>query len=630
MHRFVIIFLFLWPWALLAQHGVCHRDLPAVLAPAPGLRAYHVEHYDLTIIPDYSLRHNPSLRGSVNIRLIASDTLQQIELDCSQAISIDSLDYNGEAEFAAEHAGNKLIVKLLSPMYPQQQATITIFYRATPPQSGGVFYFREHNGDTLLWTLSEPYGAREWWPCRQDLGDKADSVTVRISLPAQSDFIGVSNGLLQKIETAAGLRTYTYTHRYPIAPYLVGVAAAPYIQFDTLYQGKLGTFPIHDYAYPWDAQKADDGQKQTTELLGLFEEIFGPYPWSREQYGHAQFTRGGGMEHQTISFVINWGFDLIAHELAHQWFGDYITCASWNTIWINEGFATYSEYLAYEKLKPEGALPWLLESRKVALRAEVNSVYVPDTTSIPRIFDNERTYEKGAQLLHMLRNLIGDEAFYAGLKNYASDPRLAFGFATPFDFQQHMEKAGDTSLSRFFADWYYGEGFPVYDITARPEGDEWKIEIQQNNSSGNGHVMDMPLELLFFSRGDTFKTAVRPNAPSNVFYVSVPLRPSGIVADPEYKVLSKNTVKFIKVDEQEQFTVFIEGNGRELTIINGELHPAERIIIVDALGREMGHFEDISPGQRLNFDLRSVSRGLIFMVGQEKNGLLTRKTLWIN
>jgi len=192
------------------------------------------------------------------------------------------------------------------------------------------------------------------------------------------------------------------------------------------------------------------------------------------------------MEHQTMSFMNNLDYELVAHEMAHQWFGNYITLNSWHDIWLNEGFATYLTGLVFENL--QNGVWWpVWKSNQVSRITSSNggSVFVADTTDISRIFNGRLSYSKGAYLLHMLRWEIGDELFFRGLKNYLTDPSIANGFASQEKFVKHMEAVANTSLTEFFKDWYYGEGHPVFQLTYFPDPEnplKQKLRIRQSQS----------------------------------------------------------------------------------------------------------------------------------------------------
>jgi hypothetical protein len=277
--------------------------------------------------------------------------------------------------------------------------------------------------------------------------------------------------------------------------------------------------------------------------MEFFNEIIGLYPFAREKYGHAQFGWGGGMEHQTMSFMGSFNFNLIAHELAHQWFGDYITLASWQDIWLNEGLATYMTALTIENLKSEKDwYIWKRDRIKSITDQPGGSVFVKDTTDVRRVFDSRLSYNKGAYLLHMLRWLLGDEAFFSGLRNYFNDPNVANGFASNKQFIEHFEMAGDTSLNEFFNDWYYGEGYPLYSISFINSDDgKTLIELSQTTSHSSVDFFEMPVPVRLYNTIKTDSADFRLTNTHNdqQFLLDVGFEAASAVIDPDLWLLSK-------------------------------------------------------------------------------------------
>ena len=209
-----------------------------------------------------------------------------------------------------------------------------------------------------MWSLSEPYGSRDWWPCKNGLDDKADSIDVFITNPIA--YKAASNGILQsETPVSGGTKLLTHwKHRYPIATYLICFAVTNYSVFNRSVNLSTGVLPMQTFCYPEDSTSFSNGTINTLNAMQLFDTLFYlPYPFMNEKYGHVQFGWGGGMEHQTSTFVVSIDESLCAHELAHQWFGDKITCGSWKDIWLNEGFATHLASMYMENKYPANYLP---------------------------------------------------------------------------------------------------------------------------------------------------------------------------------------------------------------------------------------------------------------------------------
>ncbi|MCO6498304.1 MAG: T9SS type A sorting domain-containing protein [Chitinophagaceae bacterium] len=361
--------------------------------------------------------------------------------------------------------------------------SVTIFYDGVPPAVNG-----EAEGCQLknvkvgtqkypvFYTLSESYEDKDWWPCKADMQDKIDSLTFIITTP--SAYRAAANGVLVSEVTSGTNKIYTFKHKYPIASYLVAVAAAQYSVYNrgTVSIGGKNV-PVEYYILsarsPTSSQlTAMDYCKQE---LTVFSNLFGDYPYKDEKYGMYEFAWGGGMEHQTFS-AMGWSAmnskTVVAHELVHQWFGDKVTMATWNDLWIAEGFARYGEALAAEFVSGLGLNASSIRSN---YKSSANGsglrgygCYIPNSyiTSSDVLWSSaygSTVYERGAMVVSMLRTLMGDEKFFQACRNYLNDPQLAYGAATTADLQAHMEAVlGGFDLTSFFDSFVYGNGYPTY------------------------------------------------------------------------------------------------------------------------------------------------------------------------
>ena len=351
-----------------------------------------------------------------------------------------------------------------------------------------------------------------------------------------------SNGLLVgERPEAGGETTYHWKHRYPIPAYLVAIAItnyASYSDFVPLDDG--GSIEVLNYVFPENLAFAQDATASTVDIMQLFNELFGTYPFAAEKYGHAQFGWGGGMEHQTMSFMGGFSHLLQAHELAHQWFGNKVTCGSWQDIWLNEGFATYLEGLTYDyDLGPNTFPNWLSGKINQVTSQPGGSVFVTDTSSIGRIFSSRLSYSKGSLLLHMLRWKLGDEVFYQGVRNYVDAPELAFGYAKSEDLQYYLEQASGQDLQEFFDDWLYGQGYPSYAVQWYQEGSTVYVKIAQSTSHPSVDFFEMPVPLRFTNVSGSSQTPVFEHENNNqIFSFETTGEVSEVAFDPELWLLS--------------------------------------------------------------------------------------------
>jgi aminopeptidase N len=476
---------------------------------------------------------------------ITVNNTQTIQFELTNSLTVDSIKYhNSHVTFT--HISKAITIDLGTQLIANTLDSVTIWYHGIPGSGTGFgsFVTDDHNGTPIMWTLSEPYGSSDWWPCKNILSDKMDSIDVFVRTP--SAYRAASNGLLVEEIVEGGNTIFHWRHRYPIESYLVAIAVTNYAYYSDFANLSTGQLEILNYVFPENLASAQSNTPQVIPCLELFDSLAGPYPFPLEKYGHAQFGWGGGMEHQTMSFMGGFGHELIAHELAHMWFGDAITCGSWQDIWINEGFATYFTGLTYENLF--NGVYWMQWKQNVIsnITSETwGSVWCDDTTSVSRIFSGRLSYNKGAYLLHMLRWVIGDVNFFETIMNYISDPNLRYNYARTSDFVAHAEAVYGQDLEWFFDQWFYGQGYPSYTIHAmKYPNNEIHITVSQAQSHPSVSYFTMPVPVRFSLAAIEDTIVVLDNQYNNQeFIVNLDFNPSQISFDPELWIISKsNTV----------------------------------------------------------------------------------------
>lgn len=510
----------------------------------PGDNNIDVNYYGLDLTITYSPKY---LRGAATVKLkCTAPTLSSFFLDLTsattsagQGLKVDSVKTGGQ-KLAYQFAQNRLTITPAQPLNNGQLYTVTVYYQGIPngqTQSSFVFSTHERTTDPVIWSLSEPYGTPDWFPCKDTPADKADSSDVRITAP--SVFVSVSNGtLVSTTVNNNGTTTYYWRNRHPIAQYLISIALSNYTRYDTPFTYNGQTMPVTHYVYPEILSSVKSNLDLTPGMLHLFTDRFGPYPFLREKYGHAQFGRGSsGMEHQTISSMEAGAFTpaVIAHELAHQWFGDKITCRDWQNIWLNEGFASYAEAIYAESVGGRTSYSTTMNSFMASARSARGSLYVQDISNFANIFDGARSYAKGAAVLHMLRGIVGDDTFFRILRTYTSTLSLAYQTAVTEDFQSVAEQVSGLKLDYFFKQWIYGEGYPTYRylVTGTPTAKTVTVQLDQRNTIvSNPSSFTMPVQLkVQSSAGDTTVTVVN-NAFSQTVTLPTKGTVTGIVIDP--------------------------------------------------------------------------------------------------
>ncbi|WP_264565942.1 M1 family aminopeptidase [Flavobacterium sp. N3904] len=527
----------------------------------PNTQNYDITYHKLEFTVDPA---SYFIAGKVTTTFTALTNLATVTFDLTNQLTVSSVTKEGLPLTFIQNTNNELVITLPSTLNAGTSATVVIAYSGAPANGEQAFTTSTHNSSPVLYTLSEPYGARDWWPCKQDLNDKADAIDVYITAPSQ--YVSVANGVEPEAPVINGANKTTHFHHgYPIPAYLVAIAVTNY----SLYNQTGGTapnqYPIINYIYPETLPSAQTLLDQTPLILNLYESLFEIYPFHAEKYGHAQFGWGGGMEHTTVSFMVSFGRGLIAHEMAHQWFGDKITCGSWKDIWLNEGFATYVAALVIENF--DGQAAFVTEKNKMinSITSQTNgAVYLSDAdlTDTNRIFSTRLTYNKGAMVLNMLRFKMGDALFFQGLKNYLKDANLAYKYAKTPDLQSHLEAVYGSSLTEFFNDWIYNQGYPIYTITAQNlSGGQAKFTINQTQSDASVSFFEMPVPIRVFGTGGQQLDLVLNNtANGESFIENVPFTISSITFDPNKNIISKGNTATLGNENFELTTAQISLN----------------------------------------------------------------------
>lgn len=525
------------------EHFAKTRELSKVMYS--GDSKIDVTYYGL----DLTVTANPNyLSGSVIIGIkVDTSSINSCFLDLQNALTINSLLLNGSPAVFT-HIDNIITVTLDRSYVYGEEFFIKIFYQGVPGSSGfGSFEFSSHNGTPAIWTLSEPYGAPDWFPCKDTPADKADSSDVWITVADY--FTAVSNGTLESVtNNGNGTKTFYWKNHYTIDHYLISLAITNYLQYDTYFHyGQNDSMLISHFVYP---ENFNATRKQyldeTDDMIEVFSSRFGLYPFINEKYGHAEFGWGGAMEHQTCTSIGSFGPGIISHELAHQWYGDMITCKDWHHIWLNEGFATYSEAVYIEAKSGKAAYDSKIADEMFYARRADGSIWVQDITNVWEIFDGDRSYAKGGCVLHMLRGVVGDSTYFDIMRTYSAHPSVSYGVATTEDFQAIAESVYGQSLNYFFQEWIYGENEPTYTIgwdKSFMSGDIYNVTLTiYQNVNSNPSFFTMPVQIkLNTTLGDTTVTLFN-DAQTQTFQFDVIGNPQSIVFDPGNWILKNNTI----------------------------------------------------------------------------------------
>lgn len=577
-----------------------------------NVRFYRVK-LKILLSPDY-------LIGSTQIVMTFVNSQSNfISLQLSDSLHIDSVIYNSEFSSFTQTNGNVFLTRK-----PGDAADITIFYHGLPHPTGyGSFVFGNSYSSRSIWSLSEPFGASDWFPCKNSPDDKADSSEVWIE--CRSDLTGVSNGVLMSvIENPDSTKTFIWKSRYPISPYLISVAISNFTLYTNYYHySSVDSLPIQHYIYPEELVKVKPLLDKTPAMLEKFSLLFGEYPFLLEKYGHAQFGVMGAMEHQTITSIGVFTEDIMVHELAHQWFGDKITCKDWQHIWLNEGFATYGECLYKEVTYGKEAYNQAVAIKMEDAKKATGTIFVQNPQSINEIFNPYRSYAKGSVVLHMLRGVLGDSLFFKVLKSYANDSVVSYKTATTADFKSIAERVSGIPLGYFFDEWIFGENYPQYTINwnyAELQDDMSLVTMSVNQAPNTSPVFFiMPVEVKISTLVADTTFLVQNNQINQTFQFIVRGRPTSLTFDPNNKILKaksgdgiRETVRyFLAQNYPNPFNFGTTIEYEILHFVNASLK------VYDMLGREVKTLlnEKQKPGKyKVFLSSEHLSSGVYFYV----------------
>jgi len=491
-----------------------------------------------------------SINGNVTTYAqVTASSFSTYVFELNNVLTIDSLKINGTLA-SVSTTGNVRKVTLTSTLSSGSFFTAQVFYHGISPIGTGFFTQGLNtavlsSGTHIMYSCSDPNWALDWWPCKQSITDKIDSVDMWVTIP-DSTKMG-SNGLLQSVTTVApGFVQYKWKTKYPIDYYLISVAVAPYVDFSSYmhFTGSTDSMLIQQYFY--DTASFLPLYKKNFDSTGLmvdyFSTLYGRYPFYKEKYGHCFTDLGGGMEHQTMTTMGETQTVLIAHELCHQWFGDCVTYASWKDIWLSEGFASYNEQLYLEHFWSVAAAHNYRTTRYNAVMGFPDgSVYLndTDTTNVGRIFDTRLTYYKGAAVAHMLRFVApADTLFFKGLQEYQK--KYAFKTATTDSLKNVMEAVYGIPLDTFFNQWVYGQGYPTYAATWNQVGNTVYVQLVQTTSMPSSvGCFSTPLEIELKSSVADTVVKVYSNQNRQLYSFTWDRTMGNLTIDPNNWILNK-------------------------------------------------------------------------------------------
>ena len=506
--------------------------------------------YDLTYVRlELDLDPNEQyVSGTVTSHFKMLADSPNIYFDLANNLSVSNVKYHGQDLTFQQLSTDEIKINFPATITAQTMDSLSITYSGVPDSSSDAFVADFTSaGDPVLATLSEPFGAKEWWPTKQSMNDKIEKLDIKITTPEQYT-VGSNGKLMSEAILGNGKkRTYWQTN-YPIPAYLFALGISNYVKLNSTITTTGSSFPFLNYVYPSSVNASVQANLDwTTTNMQTFEDHFGLYPYRNEKYGHMQFNWGGGMEHATMTSMGGFNRSLIAHELAHQWFGDKLTCGAWNDIWLNEGFATFGEHLTYEKLlmTPAEFQNYLSNEIDFITSQPGGSVYIPDgELNFSRIFNGRLSYDKGAYVLRMIKWVLRDDQFYAALKAYQNNPAFEYNYVKTTDFRDFLTSYTGKNFTEFFNDWIFGEGYPSYQIrwTQNASTKKLTFRVGQTRSTSTVSFFEMPLPIrVSGSGGQTVYFVLDHNSNNQYFTEDVGFDVTSVTFNYDRQLLTKGS-----------------------------------------------------------------------------------------
>ncbi len=631
MRRIVFLFYLLLPALSWGQYSPETVDVLGNLLPEENTQMYIVNDtsYDVKFYHiDVFIGIDSSYIGGKVSCLIQSrqDNLEHISLDLMDYYLIDSIS----APVGSYTFSNDILTLYFNGTFAEGDLIdFTIYYHGVPQLAGGYkgLRYETHNGnEPVIATLSTPYLSHTWFPCKDGTADKADSVYVDIRIPAISyndiPLIALSNGILTQVEDLGESRIFHWQHRYPIVPYYVMIAISNYRSFQQIFTGDDYAFPIDYYVFDEHLNTAQSSMETFPDAVDFFSNIFGDYPFRNEKYGMTQLGFYGAIENQTNTIINNLSpsyFNTAVHELAHQWFGDMITCQNWHHAWLNEGFATYAAVLYQEHGGGSEVYHNAMEELEFYAGG---TVYLPDDSDPFNIFV-PIIYKKGAYVLHMLRGVMGDEDFFEALHSYAQTTEFQYNKANTENFKTICQAYSGYDLDAFFDQWIYDEYYPVYHYNYEynsASGELGLTIVQAQSAWGWRPVFEMPLEIkvTYTDASDTLLHIYNDQAIQNFSFL-LNKEVFGIIFDPHQWILKTAVfdedinVGLSGGEASVFFTYPNPSKGRFIIDFGGRTYSGLNISLRDIGGKTIFYKKYSSPQSRILIYVPDFQNGMYFL-----------------
>ena len=622
-----------------------HARVKSVRTVHPDLELYDIHYLKLDIESDNSssfIQAVASIEATVH-----ATTMNRFTIELLNGMTVSEMEINGNPVSYSHSDG--LITAGLDPALVQGEVfTIRIAYNGDGYDAGGYSKGLAHledmnpvNPGPITYSFTQPFGASAWFPCKQVLSDKIDSLDIRVTLP--SGYKAASNGVLVgTTDLGDGKIRYDWRSRYPIAYYLVVLNIFDYEEYNFYARPEGWSDSILIQNFFLDSEHIEELKAtalRTREVMDLYCKLFGSYPFKDEKYGHAIWGKSFGMEHQTLTSMPadegRFSFTRLAHELSHQWFGNLVTCGSWQDIWLHEGFASYYEVVALKELdsapKARERMDYFHDR---ALMEETGSIYVPDGDSdnASTIFYWGLTYAKAATVVQMLRHEFDDdELFWRTLRVFLEEYRDST--ATTADFIRVVNETTGADYNWFFQQWVYGQGFPTISGVWFQKNDTLTMKMSQSASRPGVTPffrMNMPYRIRC-TDGDTL-ISLEHTSHYQAFHIPLKREVTSIAIDPYNKILNKSRgMTEVEVSgevgqELPRFNVFPNPfNDRLMVSIDTREGVLNKLRLCDLHGCELLHMRTYET--ELGLQLHGLAPGIYFLTVENILGVRSMKVV---
>lgn len=619
---------------LLSNIGYSQSKQPSLISGVKTLTVqeeieankYDVNYYGLDL---HMSNLNTNVAGTATIKAKLIEDLDSVVLELFPTLIISDIRVNGNP---VPYTRTSSVLRVPVNQTAEFNFSIEVDYAGTPPNPGtnpfggsGVSNVNVSEiNSRVTWTVSCPFLAHEWFPCKQILKDKADSCDVNITVPSTCK-VG-SNGILTNtVDLGNGTTRFEWKHRRPILYYLICATIAPYTEY-TVY--------AHPSQLPGDSIKVQNfiyGNSSTLAacstqcdllpgFIELYSDQYGLYPFYEEKYGQCFAPLGGGMEHQTMTTIGVNEKKITAHELSHQWWGDHVGIFSFSDVWLSEGFATYSEYVMLENMYPSEKASLLSGWHNSVMSSLGGSVYHLDTLDVNRIYNSRLTYKKGASIIHTLRHIVNNDGqFFQTLRDFQTD--FHDSVAIGLDIKDAFEISTGLTLTNFFNEWYFGEGYPTYSAKWNSIGSALVVQINHTVSMpAVTPTFTNPIELKFTRNGQP-DTIVRFNISDNSEEFSIygigqvtgisSIDPNNWVVNKTSTITNDPTLQLSVEEKKPLQSYLLFPNPTDTSFsIEGEDDQIKSIIIYDAKGKCVKSIHGNIPGsisiEELNAGIYSI------------------------